>query len=83
MRVSEVTKVYDFCGGPLDGQQCAVPNRYGGSLPPQFYECRVREPLTLAASWEEYKDTVVHKTSRLHRYYYALEYDCYKYLGAA
>jgi len=78
-------KVYDFRGGPLDGQQRAVANRYGGTLPPHIFECRVQEPLTLAASWEAYKEAnpVPVKTPPMHRYFYAIEHDCYKYLGTA
>lgn len=83
--MSEVTKVYDFRGGPLDGQQRAVSSKYHSTLPPPYYEHQVREPLTLAASLEEYKatDPVACRAPLRHRYYYAIEYDCYKYLGAS
>lgn len=79
----EVSQVYEFRGGPLDGQQRTVFNRYS-NLPPQIYECRVQEPLTLAASWEAYQEQhpVPVATPPIHRYVYALEHDCYKYLGA-
>jgi len=78
-------KVYEFRGGPLDGQQRAIANRYGGTLPPHIFECRVQEPLTVAESYAAYvaAHPVDEKTPPKHRYYYAIEHDCYKYLGTA